>query len=125
MIALDASALLAFLFREDGHAPVAEVIDESCVSAVNLAEVLGRFARDGHDANVALGQIMATPIEAVPFPMADAAAAAARLPKAQRLGLSLGDRACLTLALARGIPALTADRTWRRLRVGVQIEVIR
>ncbi len=29
MIALDASALLAFMFRESGHEQVAEVIEES------------------------------------------------------------------------------------------------
>ncbi len=45
MIALDASALLAFLFREPGHEMVAQKLEESCISSVNLAEVLGRFAR--------------------------------------------------------------------------------
>ncbi len=49
MIALDASALLAFLFREDGHERVAAAIGASCLSTVNLTEVLGRFVRDGHD----------------------------------------------------------------------------
>ena len=46
-------------------------------------------------------------------------------PKTDPLGLSLGDRACLALAQARGLPTLTADRAWRELRIGVDIEVIR
>ena len=50
MTVLDASALLAFLFREPGHQQVAAVIDDSCMSTVNLAEVLTRFTRDGHAA---------------------------------------------------------------------------
>jgi len=49
MIALDASALLAFLFREAGHERVGALIDDACLSAVNLSEVIARFVRDGHD----------------------------------------------------------------------------
>jgi PIN domain nuclease of toxin-antitoxin system len=40
-------------------------------------------------------------------------------------GLSLGDRACLALAAERGLTALTADRSWRDLHVGVDITLIR
>jgi ribonuclease VapC len=125
MIALDASALLAFLFREEGHERVESVIETACVSAVNLAEVIGRFTRDGHEALDVLRHISSTAIEVVPFTAADAALSAALLPRTKRLGLSFGDRACLALALARGIPALTADRAWKHLGVGVEVQVIR
>jgi ribonuclease VapC len=40
-------------------------------------------------------------------------------------GLSLGDRACLGLALRLRVPALTADRAWSRLKSGVKVETIR
>jgi len=40
VIALDASALLAFLFREPGQEIVAQELGKSCISSVNLAEVL-------------------------------------------------------------------------------------
>jgi PIN domain nuclease of toxin-antitoxin system len=125
MTALDASALLAFLFREDGHEPVAGVIDRACMSAVNLAEVLGRYARDGHGVEEARRRIALTSLEIVPFGTAEAEAAASLVPRTRALGLSLGDRACLALALARRIPAMTADRTWSRLHPGVPIRVIR
>ena len=121
MIALDASALLAFLFSEEGHEQVAEHLTESCMSAVNLAEVLGRFARDGIDPIGVLRRLEATPIELVAFDNEDAARVAALVPLTRHLGLSLGDRACLGLALARDIPALTADRTWERLDIGIQV----
>jgi PIN domain nuclease of toxin-antitoxin system len=125
VIALDASALLAFLFRESGHERVALHVERSCISTVNLAEVLGRFARDGHDPRAVLERLSATAIELVPFGPDDAATVAALVPKTRKLGLSLGDRACLALATARGIPALTADRSWVGLEVGVRIEVVR
>lgn len=40
MIVLDASAVLALLFREPGHEEVAARIRGSCLSTVNLSEVL-------------------------------------------------------------------------------------
>jgi PIN domain nuclease of toxin-antitoxin system len=125
MIALDASALLAFLFREAGHEQVGVLIEDSCLSAVNLSEVIARFVRDGHDASTVLNRLTSTTIEIVPFATADAALAASLVPETRRLGLSLGDRACLALALARKIPAVTADRTWARLHIGVDIQVVR
>lgn len=125
MIALDASALLAFLFREAGHERVVTALDACCMSTVNLAEVLGRFARDGHDAQQVLERLMATAIEFVPLTATDAVLVAGLLPQTQPLGLSLGDRACLALAMTRGIPALTADRAWREIDIGVVITVIR
>ena len=125
MIALDASALLAFLFREAGHEQVGSLIEDSCLSAVNLSEVIARFVRDGHDAPTVLHRLTSTTIEIIPFATADAALAASLVPETRRLGLSLGDRACLTLALTRKIPAVTADRTWARLQIGVDIQVVR
>jgi PIN domain nuclease of toxin-antitoxin system len=125
MIALDASALLAFLFRERGHERVGAVIETACLSAVNLSEVIGRFVRDGHDARTVLQRLTSTTIEIVPFTTADAALAASLVMQTRALGLSLGDRACLALALARRIPAVTADRTWARLHIGIDIQVVR
>lgn len=125
MIVLDASALLAFLFREPGHEVVAASLDGSCISAVNLAEVLGRFAREGHDPELVLERIGATEIDIVPFLAEDAAEVAALVPPTLARGLSLGDRACLALARSRGIPALTADREWAGLAVGVDVRLVR
>jgi PIN domain nuclease of toxin-antitoxin system len=125
MIALDASALLAFLFREEGHEEVGRRIHASCLSTVNLSEVLGRFTRDGHDSRPVLEQIGATSIEIVPFSEEHAAIAAELAPKTRKSGLALGDRACLALALSRGIDALTADQAWSRLDTGVRVRVVR
>ena len=125
MIAMDASALLAFLFREKGHEQVAAHIGTCCMSAVNLSEVIGRFVRDGHDAGMVLRRIASTSIQVVPFSVTDAALAASLLPATCPFGLSLGDRACLALAMSRGIPALTADHIWTELNVGVDVRQIR
>jgi ribonuclease VapC len=125
VIVLDASALLAFMFRERGHARVAELIEQCCMSTVNEAEVLGRFARDGHDPGAVSAALRTTRIEWVDFGEEHAKRAAALVPSTRALGLSLGDRACLALALERGLDAVTADAAWAQLDLGVRIEVLR
>ena len=125
MTVLDASALLAFLFREPGHERVASVIDDCCISTVNLCEVVGRFARDGHDAREAARRIVASGVEAIPFMVNHASLAAALLPRTLAHGLSLGDRACLALAIELGVQVMTADRAWDAIDLPVPIVQIR
>lgn len=40
------------------------------------------------------------------------------------LGLSLGDRACLGLGLKLGLPILTADKTWSKLNLEIDIRIL-
>lgn len=123
MIVLDASALLAYLFREPGHETVGKYIEDACISTVNLSEVAGRFIRDGIDAVPLIQHLEKTSIEIVPFSQEHALHAAQLIPHTKNNGLSLGDRACLGLAAARGLPALTADLAWADI-AGLDIDVI-
>ncbi len=117
-----ACVLLAFLFEEPGHAEIATAIDHGAtMSSINLAEVLGRFARDGHDIGAVRSHLERSSIEWVPFDNEQALAAAALLPRTLHLELSLGDRACLALATLRALPALTADRAWLEVDLGVDV----
>ncbi len=125
MIVLDASALLAFMFKESGYKSVAKVIEESCLSTVNLAEVIGRFTRDGYDAGVVSSYIVNTSIKIVPFSKISSSIAAELLPASKHLGLSLADRACLALAIEKQIPVITADAVWDKLKLDVEINLIR
>jgi ribonuclease VapC len=128
---LDASALLAYLNDEAGADLVEQALLRGCaISAVNLAEVLSKLADVGEDPKEVTsnlerrgllgGKLMVSPLSA------DDAILIASLQKSTRAhGLSLGDRACLGLALRLRLPALTADRAWSRLKVAVKIEAIR
>ena len=40
-------------------------------------------------------------------------------------GLSLGDRACLALALQSNAEAITTDRAWAKIDVGCPIHIVR
>ena len=46
-------------------------------------------------------------------------------PATKKLGLSLGDRCCLALGSLRGDTVVTADRLWAKLKLGIQVEVLR
>ena len=125
MIVLDASALLALLYQESGAERVAAALEGSVMSTVNLAEVLGRLARDGRDVAAAVDRVRELPVVFVPFSTEHAALAAGMLPATRAQGLSLGDRACLALAIERQAVALTADTAWVRADHGAQVELFR
>ena len=124
---LDASALLASLHREPGADQVEEVVarGEGAISAVNLSEVVSRLADRGMPEAQIRGEIDSAGLDVVPFDSELAYSAGLLRPATRRWGLSLGDRACLALARQRGLPAMTADRTWAELSLGVPIQVIR
>ena len=124
MTVLDASALLAFLFREPGADKVASVLTGSCISAINLSEVAVRFMRDGHDPIQVQQRLSLLPLEVVPFERVSAYETARLIQSTGSLGLSLGDRACLSLALARDLTAWTADQAWQHV-TGIKVFVIR
>ena len=124
-VVLDASALLALMRAERGAERVAAVIEVAVIGAVNLAEVTSKFVRE----RVALGTVRewidALELDIRPFDRELAYAAGALVPATRGHGLSLGDRACLALAGRFGALALTTDRAWSRIDVGIAIEVIR
>jgi ribonuclease VapC len=125
VIVLDSSALLAMLFLEPGCERVADLVPRSCMATVNLAEVLGRLARDGRDLDQMIDQLDQMGIAWIDFDRELAVATAALLLPTTPWGLSLGDRACLALAGLRTLPAVTADRAWARLDLGIRVEVVR
>ena len=124
-IVLDASALLAVFNAEPGADRVIEALSVSVISAVNLAEVAAKLQERGMPddrvrANIEALELTVAPLEgdlAIDTGLLRASTRAA--------GLSLGDRACLALARSLGVPALTTDRAWQDLDIGVAIELAR
>jgi ribonuclease VapC len=123
--ALDASALIALLEDEPGADAVAPILNDSLISTVNLAEVLEREAATRLAAAGEGVDLEELGIKIAPFTARQAEIAARLRPVTRSAGLSLADRACLALALDLGALAVTADRTWRKVDVGVAVKVIR
>ena len=64
------------------------------------------------------------PLKLAPFDQETAHAAGLLRRSTKSLGLSLGDRACMALAQSRNVPAVTADRVWKKHK-GMNVLVIR
>jgi PIN domain nuclease of toxin-antitoxin system len=122
---IDASALLALLNDEPGAAVVRRAIGRSAISAVNLAEVIGKIELAGMPHGDAVAYVGGLRLDVVPFDR-DLAYRAGRLrPATRAAGLGLGDCACLALAEKRRATALTADRAWSGLDLGIKVRPIR
>jgi ribonuclease VapC len=115
---LDASAVLAVLNGERGEKKVVPLLTESAISTVNLTEVAAKLLETGMDeASAQLAVAVLGIGEIVEF-TEDLAWEAARLrPLTKQYGLSLGDRACLALAIKLKVPAITADKEWSNLKL--------
>lgn len=125
MIVLDSSAVLAVLRDEPGADFVLERSQGAAISTVNLAEVMSTIAGRGGDIAVAKRNVGRLRMRVIPFDAAQAERVGELRPLTRHLSISLGDRACLALAEKLGASALTVDRPWRRLELGVKVELIR
>ncbi|HYH65622.1 MAG TPA: type II toxin-antitoxin system VapC family toxin [Urbifossiella sp.] len=124
-VVLDSSAVLAALQKEPGGDQVLSRLDGAAISAVNFAEVVSKLARTGGDLSQVLADLQDLVSEICPFDTDQAVAVGQLAATTRDLGLSLGDRACLSLAKALGVPVLTADQAWAKLDIGVSVELIR
>ncbi len=122
---LDASALLCLFFREPGAERVDAVLPSACVGAVNYAEAIAKMVDLGVPTARMLGFVAELGLEVVPLDRQTSELAGALRAETRAAGLSLGDRCCLALARSTEAVALTADRAWAKLAIGVQVEVLR
>ena len=124
--AIDASALLALIFREKGADYVRDRLPLCRISAVNLAEVASILSDRGMPDAEAAVLVHATGVDCVPFDARQALASAGLRRKTRAFGLSLGDRACLALADTGKLTALTADRIWTDAGpvAGVEVDLV-
>ncbi len=122
---LDASAVLAYLHQEPGWETVQSVIGESCISAVNWSEVAQKIKQKGMDITTVRCLIEELGLIIAPFSLEQAELAAHLWDQGKAFGLSLADRACLALAMQQQSPVFTADRVWVKLKLDIDIRLLR
>jgi ribonuclease VapC len=124
-IVLDASALIALIYQENGGDLVEKYLPNAEISTVNLAEVATYMIKQGLDLKEAVSLLKDLSIPAIDFDEEQAFIAAQLLEKTNSKGLSLGDRACLALGMRLNQMVLTADKIWQELDLAVKIKLIR
>ena len=124
-IVLDASVVLAVIKGEPGQLQARAALAEGLLSAVNLSEVAAKLSDEGADRGEIEAMLSLLPCQIAAFDQGQAITAGWLRAATKHKGLSLGDRACLALALCAGLPILTADRAWAELELGVDVRLIR
>ena len=117
--------MLAFIQGEPGAEAVRPLVGNAAASAVNVAEAGAYLADRGLNEPEIRRSINLLDVEIVAFDAETAYLCSMLRPETRARGLSLGDRACLALAKRRGLPAVTADRLWTEISVGVEVRLIR
>ena len=124
-IVFDSSALLAITFEEEGAEIAAQALNDGIISAVNASEVITRYVDLGASEEDALTSFRAFGLEIYPFDESLAISTGLMRSATRDAGLSLGDRACLALAIREHSSVLTADRAWATLDLDIAVELIR
>jgi ribonuclease VapC len=125
-IVLDASAILAVISSEPGAEKLTpDLLGRAVGGTVNLAEVQTKLVIRGWTSAQAWEDATSPVREVLPFDEEQARIAGDLVTHTRHLGLSLGDRACLALGIALKAPVYTAERAWKKVKVGVKIHVIR
>jgi PIN domain nuclease of toxin-antitoxin system len=124
-VVLDSSAILAVIHDEPGADIVIAALGDAILSVVNYAEIVSKLVERRVTNEMAVLAIQKIAPCVIDYDIHLAARTGFRRAQTIRQGLSLGDRACLALAEREGLPALTADRKWTKLDLGIDIRLIR
>lgn len=123
-VVLDATAILAVLFNEPGSDAILPLLQHAAVSTVNLAEVHAQLLRRGVNADLAWKSLQQLGVEVCLFDAGQARLAGELATTSRGTPLSLGDRACLALALQRKATVYTTNAAWRKLGLEIEVETI-
>ena len=124
-VVLDASALLAYLLQEPGAEVVDGLLSDARMTSVNWAEVVQKSLSAGVEVQGMREELQALGMQVEPFLATDGECAGQLWPLTRQQGLSLGDRACLSLGLRLGLTVVTCDRAWAELPLELGVQVLR
>ena len=124
-VVLDASALLAYLRDEPGADRVDGLLVDARMASVNWAEVVQKSLSAGVNVDGMLEDLQALGMRIEPFLPVNGERAGRLRPLKRQQGLSLGDRACLSLGLRLGLTVVTCDQAWAQLPIELEIQLLR
>lgn len=133
-VVLDASALLAWIFQERGHATIDRILPYSLISTVNFAEVIRRNHERGYQRSPEelANALLALGLAIEPTLTASDAIRATQLvyrswqekTKHQDRLLSMCDALCIAVAERHNLPAVSSDQLWEELHHLFQVKIL-
>lgn len=125
-VILDASALLALLKNEPGADKVEPLLGQIVMSSINVSETASILLESEMNSQEVQECLLPLISEIVFFDEEQAFLAAELRKHTKNQGLSLGDRACISLGMKMNLPVYTADRVWKNLQLNnLEIKLIR
>jgi PIN domain nuclease of toxin-antitoxin system len=121
----DSSALLAIILGEPGSDVARANITNAMVCSINLAEIFSRAEDKGIPVSMTEQFLTGKAVRFVDFDAELARSVGAMRAETRSRGLSIGDRACIALALRERATVVTADRVWADLDLPCKVELIR
>lgn len=122
---LDASAVLAVLFAEEGADRVIELADLSFITGVTVAEVITKLRQKGvQDPEAVLAALQIEVDEVFSVKQAEACGKLHAETRGKKGGLSLADCICMAMAEWNGATAVTAEKEWPAAVMGRNIKVL-
>jgi ribonuclease VapC len=122
---LDSSVLLANLNKEAGGEKLVDYLDDAVIAATTYTEVITRLLDFGTTFEGAERSLLSFGLPTIAVSVALARRAAELRTGTRACGLSMGDRICLAVAESLDATAVTADRQWAGVNLGIRIELIR
>lgn len=122
---LDSSIILAILKNETIDDIAYSIVDGGVMSAVNVAEVYTKLSELKLVSVPQVDAMLATLDRIEPFTARQAKICGLLRERTTHLGMSLGDRACIALAIDIGGEVFTTDGQWVKLEFGCKVQNLR
>jgi PIN domain nuclease of toxin-antitoxin system len=124
-VVFDTSVIMALLNQEPGGEEAQRYIGKSIVSAVNIVELVSNLSLRPLPMSAIQQIINRMSFQIIPLSRELAELAGFLREQTRSAGLSLGDRACIALAIQQKIPVFTTDRAWAKFDFGIPVHLIR
>ena len=125
-IVFDSSALIMLFAKEKGYEFIRHHMKNAIISSVNIAEVYKyciEVQKLTEDDCRSLKKLSG--IKIINFCEEQALITAKIIKETKQYGLSLGDRACIALAMLENCPVLTCDKIWQKVDLGIEFLMAR
>jgi PIN domain nuclease of toxin-antitoxin system len=125
-IVFDSSAIIALFAKEKGFELIKTYLKDAIISSVNAAEVYKYCIEiQNLTSDEAENLFKLLGIKIINFSNEQALITAKLVSKTKNFGLSLGDRACIALAMVEKSSVITCDSIWQKVNVGVEFIMAR